>query len=243
MKNFEIKSLEWDTDFFGVNSAALYIYSDLSDEDRAFILKEIEKFEFVTIKDEMYLESNGHWITGELHAKLVDVNMQFERGLKEMQPYKEEQKKVMIEDCMEINEQMIKIAEDSFIYSRFYNDAHIGKEKGKKVYGNWVRNAFNVQGKVFAFIKAGEEVQGFVLFSICNKILTIELICVDKRARRRHSGTALINEVIKYAEFHQVSFVQVGTQIQNIQAINFYFKNGFKLKKTIATYHLWVEKL
>lgn len=246
MNRYEIKPLEWDTKFFGIDSAMLYIHSELTKDDKAKIQEELQSYKFVTIKEELYLEENGFWITSILKAKLVDVNMQFSCCLKkreiEQEKYIENVSDIIIEECMKPDSQMIRIAEDSFIYSRFYNDEHIGKKNGQHVYGNWVKNSFEKAGKYFAVSRKKEKITGFVLFNISENILTIELICVDESVRRQHLGSNLLRAVVNYAYEHNIETINVGTQIKNIEAINFYFKNNFKIKSTIATYHLWMGK-
>ena len=48
-----------------------------------------------------------------------------------------------------------------------------------------------------------------------------------------------IQEEYEYLKNLKVEKVYVGTQVSNIEAINFYFKNGFKIHKISSIYHIW----
>jgi ribosomal protein S18 acetylase RimI-like enzyme len=57
----------------------------------------------------------------------------------------------------------------------------------------------------------------------------------------RAIGTKMISHLENYLinNFYSVNILQVGTQSNNTKAINFYIKNGFKVKELRSVYHYW----
>ena len=55
-------------------------------------------------------------------------------------------------DNLPREDQVIRIAGSSFIFSRFFNDPFLGKTKKQNIYVEWVKNAFNKKGRYFIFL-------------------------------------------------------------------------------------------
>ena len=54
-------------------------------------------------------------------------------------------------------------------------------------------------------------------------------------------GTKMIKFLESYLSenFKEIEVIKVGTQSNNIRAINFYTKNGFRVKEIRSIYHYW----
>jgi dTDP-4-amino-4,6-dideoxy-D-galactose acyltransferase len=83
---------------------------------------------------------------------------------------------------------------------------------------------------------------GFLLFSIKDNCATIELISLSSKAQGKGAGTKLISALNNFAHKKGVTAIKVGTQVDNIQAVNFYLKKGFTYNQRNAVYHYWPRK-
>lgn len=238
--NFEIKKLDWDTDFFGIKSAKVILKRDINDIDINSIINYLKenKFKFVTIQNTNNNDNNNYILKEVNRLFLTDVNIQFEKVL-DLNIRKEcNDKDVIINSNISYNQDIEKIASESFIYSRFINDKNLNN--GKSVYSEWVKNAFEKEDKFFVLNIQNNKVMGFLLFSIQNEQITIELIAVDSCSKHKGIGKKLINNLEAFAQKNNIKKINVGTQLNNLNAQNFYINCGFKHIINHSIYHLWL---
>lgn len=237
MKNYTYRKLEWDSQYFGCVSSRVDLIGTLTSTDILEIKHKIQKDVFITLTNAKGLVENNKIITQELGCYLVDTNIHLINEKLE-NDIKQKFACVLITDGSDDKNQIMNIAQTSFLQTRFYNDAHISNEKASNLYKNWIINALQNKKKYFCIFKCQDIVKGFLLFSKeeFNRV-NIELIAVDKEYRDEGIGSkmmmGLIQECIDY------DAISVGTQVENINAINFYTKNGFRISDVKYTYHLW----
>lgn len=241
-EKYIIKNLDWDTDFFKVKSARIYLQQELSFKDVEDIKKYImeNEYKFVTIENTNNNDSNNMMIQNFDNVFLVDVNIQYSKQL----AYNENtipNSCIQIKNNLEENQQIIHIAQNAFTYSRFKNDKNLNVQKDK-VYVEWTKNSFNKSDKYFCYFVNENKVLGYILFSIDKnrEFIFLELIAVDNKVTRKGIGQQLILELEKFALLNGVNSINVGTQLNNLQAQNFYEKNGFKHKSNHSIYHWWL---
>ena len=78
-ERYEIKKLDWDTSFFGLNCAKVILKKEINVEDVNRISEELEKnkIQFATIQN-IDNNDNNNYIMNEFDkAFLADVNIQF----------------------------------------------------------------------------------------------------------------------------------------------------------------------
>ncbi|MFL2143619.1 GNAT family N-acetyltransferase [Ruoffia sp. FAM 20857] len=235
-KKYLIEKLEWDTNYFGVDSAIIKLYDTLLEEEQDNLVQISKEFNFVTIANICNNPLNNQWINTKTPSIMVDINIQFE---KEILDKNKNDKNIFVKNQLENNVQLLKLAENSFNYSRFMNDPYLNKEKARKIYYNWTLNSFRKDNKYFVYYKDEESIYGFILFSMDKLSATVELIAVDENYRGKNLGTRLIKALENYVLEQKKYRIKVGTQINNIPAINFYINNKFKMKSISSTYHLW----
>lgn len=237
-KKYNMEELKWDTEFFGIKSAKVILNNSIDEQDIEKILTEIEEkgYEFLTINNVGNNDNNNYMLKNIPDIFLADVNIQFE---KKTENKKEMDNKVSIHNNFEYNEEILKISRNSFIYSRFMNDLNL--KNSSDVYVEWAKNAFNREDKYFCTYKTDDKVLGYLLFSINNKFLTIELIAVDNNCKGKGIGKKLINKIEEFAYLNNISIIRVGTQLNNIYAQNFYINNGFRHISNNSIYHLWLR--
>ncbi|CUN15821.1 GNAT family N-acetyltransferase [Turicibacter sanguinis] len=242
MNHYNYKKLEWDTNYFGCESSRIDVVEELTVSDIQDIRELIKLDEFITLTNPKGMVGNNKLITHELGAYLVDINVQLSNvkmGLSKTQ----KSEFIHIQNNYAVNEDIVELVKQAFISSRFYNDATISREKISGVYTHWVKNAFNKEEKYFCVFDQGNGVEGFILFSIAGQeFVTIELIAVNDKYRKNGIGTQLIRGLYHYCTKHGYSTVNVGTQVENINALNFYIKNELKIMDIRYIYHLWKKE-
>lgn len=241
-EKYSIKFLDWDTNFFGIKSAKIYLYDELCNDDIKKI-KEIVKekgYEFITIQNCGNIEQNNVLMANFEGAFLADVNIQFEKKLDRSKKI-ENKENVCIKEKYEKDENIVNIAKKAFTDSRFLIDSKL--RRGNEVYVQWVSNSFEKQNKFFCTYREDKKTKGFILFSIekDKKSIFLELIAVDKDSKSKGIGTSLIKQLENFAIENKIEYIRVGTQLNNLNAQNFYEKNGFKHIMNNSIYHWWIN--
>jgi dTDP-4-amino-4,6-dideoxy-D-galactose acyltransferase len=232
-----------DSDYFGIASAKVILRKaclENSGLDR--LLNFLQLFEFTTIINKANDPFNNHWLGRRTNAFLTDINMQLTKKISITERY--EESSLFISDNLPEDDQIIRIAQESFGVSRFLNDPYLSSEKARHIYADITKNAFGKAGRFFVIYKATSEIAGFLLFSI-NKATSssvIELIATNQHHKRRGVGKSLLRSMEHYIGTRGVYTVQVGTQLDNLNALTFYTSNGFSLFECNSIYHYWPFK-
>jgi len=236
----DYNALESDIDsiYFGVKSAKVYLFNGiLSKIEQDKLIVFLDSFDFVTIFNKNNHPENCLWIGSRTNAFLSDINIQLEKTISES--FTNDDNEVEISDNFPFNKNIIKIAETAFTYSRFINDQNLNKMKAKHIYADITRNAFNKPERFFCVIKKLNKIAGYSLFSFKGDRAIIELIAIDDIYRGQKIGKVLINNLEHFSYLSRFKFLQVGTQLNNLSAINFYLSMGFKPIEINSIYHYW----
>lgn len=231
--------LPWDTDYFGVRSGKIILNEELELKDFEGLIRLTQSYEFITITNINNAPLNNFLIGKYTNSFLVDMNIQFEMNIRNS----EGKNYFDAIDTYKENLDLIRIAESSFNFSRFYNDPFLNRNLSNQLYSNWIKNSFNNRGKYFIVAEENQRIHGYLLFSFSKyDSITIELISLDKSAQGKGMGTKLLDSLVHFARKNNIHTIKVGTQIDNIQAINFYMKKGFSLSSKSSIYHYWPRK-
>ena len=124
------------------------------------------------------------------------------------------------------------------------NDPYLPVEKARAIYGDITKNAFRKKGRFFVIFETAEFIAGFLLFSMDTSTLyaRIELIAIDQNHRGNSIGRSLITSMENYVGSKGIETIRVGTQLSNIDALNFYTSIGFKYLECNSIYHYWPSK-
>ncbi len=237
--NYSFKYLDWDTDYFGVKSGKIELFNEVTTHEQREILEILDAFEFTTICNFNNNNENNSWIGERLTASLKDVNVQFNLQLKEQNHDFSFNGNLIVRNNLEIDEDILDMASKLFLFSRFYNDSKLSKSKSANIYRQWALNAFNRETKYFICYKYGDRTIGFILFNLDSCEARIELIAVDKQNTRKGIGSKMISFLKYYLRNSGIDFIKVGTQANNISAINFYISLGFRYSFCTSVYHYW----
>lgn len=236
-KNYDCKFLEWDTDYFGVNSARVNLSGIVDKNGQEDIIDFCNSYDFVTISNTDNVSENNNWIGNKTNAFLADMNIQFLKVLGDNENYKYENTYVL--NYLSKNDKIVDIAKRSFNHSRFFNDQKLPKEKSENIYIHWTKCAFLQKDKYFVISEKDGIIAGYILFSFSQDSSVIELIAVDKRYQGQKIGKLMIGTMESFVINKRIKKIKVGTQANNISAIQFYNAMGFKYVSCASIYHLW----
>lgn len=240
----EVARLSWDSSFFGkeCGSVELTTEDSLTDE----LLKSFTQYDFVKLVNENNLSSINTWIGEQTTAYLTDMNVIFSYDLaRQPQQVRKQSFSAVCQPLDADNVQELtavkEMAKSSFTHTRFFNDKKFSREQVEKMYENWVGNAIADSSKELSVLKEAGVVVGFIVLKKeeAAKQLTIELIAVKEGSRGRGYGSQLMDFSKETAEKNELKRIIVGTQIDNLQGMNLYIKNGFFVSKKRSIYHLW----
>lgn len=237
-KKYSIQFLNWDTEMFEKKSAKIILNEEISIEELNNIKRYIDsnEYEFVTIENKNNIEENNVVLSNLNGVFLADVNIQFAKKI-EVDKINRKTKNIIIKNNLDYNEEIVNISKNAFKHSRFIYDKNLNSNK-YIVYSEWVKNAFNKENKYFGCYTEKDKVLGYVLFSIHkDSSITIELIAIS--INNKGIGSKLINQIENFAIKNNITTLNVGTQLNNLNAQNFYEKNGFKHIANNSIYHWW----
>ena len=238
-ENRVIQPLAWDTDYFGIPCGRAILNAETTEEKLQQLVLELDNFAFVTLQNVGNCPDINRFIAQNTQAYLADVNIQFKKectasALSEIK-YPVVQAALLSESVS----RQLTVDRSDFIYSKFVCDPEMDKRMGYKVYEKWLYNARFSENKYFIYCMDGDTVAAYILFSIQGRELTIELVKVNTAYRGSHLASALMEALEGYAMSKECRVVHVGTQLNNIPAINLYHHLGFKDISRTSVYHSW----
>lgn len=245
MNKFHYKFLDWDTNYFGVNSGRVTLNERIGNSEWDVISKSLQENDFNIIDNVNNDSTNNLYISKLSGAFVTDINFQF---IKEINTETKNVSKfeISIQNKLPVNNEILEISKNSYKHSRFFNDPHLNKDKAKDVYGHWVQSSFLSENKYFINCYIDSKIAGYILFSLDykNNAAIIELISVKEGMENRYIGKAMMMYLEKYLydNYEDIKYIRVGTQSNNINAINFYVRNGFRVKEIRSVYHYWPNK-
>ena len=136
-----------------------------------------------------------------------------------------------------------KIAEESYIYSRYWFDSNFSTEDCRRFYSDWVSKS--IIGKFDDHVIVASSADGVVGFISCKRITAnvgrIGLVGIRDDMRNRGFGKNLIRVAIVWALEKNLRSLEVVTQGRNVPAQRLYQRCGFTSIKTELWYHKWFD--
>lgn len=235
--DYEFSQLDWDSDFFRVKSARLSLFSELDEKRLASLLDKCDGIGFLTIFNPTKFRQNDKWLVRNTKAYLCDTNIQFQKSRLISESILDEKVEVLNNCPFDID--IVELSENAFIHSRFNVDEKISKEKVSLIYSEWVKNAFVDNEKYFVkYVENGKTI-GFILFSFTVQLARIELIAVNETYANMKIGKFMMSQLEIFVTQKGLDRINVGTQITNVKALNFYVDCGYKIIDSFNIYHLW----
>ncbi|NLB54893.1 MAG: GNAT family N-acetyltransferase [Lentisphaerae bacterium] len=232
---FDFQILDWDTEFFGVSVAKLTLVDTLTLDHWNRVRERFGAYELIVIENQNSDPKNAQFIGRETSAFLADINIRFHKNLDCCSVLPES---IKVLSAMQRCDCVLELAK--FKFSRFVEDPFLRERGGDRIYRQWILGSFEREDKFFAVAEGPKgHYEGFLLFSYKNGICIVELIAVAEGQERSGVGTRLFNAVEWHAHKQGIADIEVGTQIRNTNAINFYHKVGCKQIGNHQIYHLW----
>lgn len=242
-----LQFLDWDTSFFGCPSYRVdfkgFSCKGISSEETE-ILKSSLKGTFITAVSDnsheaglsLFLQASGfRFIESGIILKFRSFP-----GKKIQCP-----QNVSVRKVDNLTNLDLKPLGLTFNLTRFHADPNIGKEKADELWVRYLQN-FVPSDKKHAFIvfdQKNKPVGGIFinLYSDPDGISTADFFVVSvlKEYSSQGIGTAIAQEAVKWS-LNNAEQIIVGTQGRNVNALNFYMKNGFTgIYKTTSIFHRW----
>lgn len=233
-----IRKMDWDSEFFNIRCGKAVVETK---KDVELLIDESIDYDFVSIQNVDNKVNTNKLIAENTDAFLADINIQF---IKTIELNNESDNDCIIISTKEAHEKYnIEISEDDFNHSKFIEDENFRLRNGYKVYEEWIKNSIGEDNKFFAIqLSEKNDIKGFILFKIDWHSAVLELVKVNEKYRGEGVCSKLIREIENYVIYRGIRDIHVGTQINNIAAINLYHKLGYKEISRTSVYHWWLNK-
>jgi ribosomal protein S18 acetylase RimI-like enzyme len=240
MKRYEI--LEWDSDFFGF-SVARIVPDELDYNNLKEVLAEMKKEKvslayWASCRTDEYSRKMAEDLGGFLTEKKITYLIILESLNK---------KSLRFADMVEIykddkpNSDLEKLIIEGGVYSRFYVDPKISREKYEALHKLWIANSTNKSiAKAVLIIRKHSRIVGFVSLGEKTGRGNIVYIAVDANIRGKGLGGALMNSAHSWFISNGYKYAQAETQEANIIACRMYEKFGYNIDKVQNFYHFWL---
>lgn len=231
----------WDSQFFGYKVGELS-YSGQQEASVVQLLDFIKKsgFELIYFSGENFSASDRKLLENRatFYESKVFLKKEIHQLLHGNNALNDLKVRSMIGEAAD--DHLLSLAYQSGLFSRFKMDRGFIDNEFEKLYKEWLTKS--VAGEIAdeVFVLADEEAgyKGFVTVKLKDDFSEIGLIAVDEKHRGQNIGSSLLKAVEKYSLEKGKKHVQVATQEINRKALNFYFKNGFKLFKKLELFHI-----
>jgi dTDP-4-amino-4,6-dideoxy-D-galactose acyltransferase len=125
--------------------------------------------------------------------------------------------------------------------SRFAIDEKLGVHVGERLYKTWLQNSLNHSFADMVYSAKDElgEDMGYLTLQKREGYLSLVLISVLERYKRRGIATRLFEQAAWYAQQHGLLIIKGVTQHGNIAIERVLAKCGYVPQQTINVYHVW----
>lgn len=229
----EIRTLEWDSAFFGlrIGRADLETLDDAKELVTQYEeLKNQYMLIYVFCVEGLTFDAKG--------AELVDEKILYSKRCEN----RVESKEVMLYLQPEPSESLYKLALVSGGYSRFKLDKRLPKGSYEQLYSRWIENSCQQEGtnkQIFVYCPDGKA-KGMITVDYRGDKAQIGLVAVDTGAQHQGIGTKIMSTLECYLYHKGVTTIDVATQAANENACSWYEKNGFVKKSVTQIYHWWL---
>ncbi|MDX9754692.1 MAG: GNAT family N-acetyltransferase [bacterium] len=161
-------------------------------------------------------------------------------------PEKYHNQGVMIRDCEPADIPALQdLIRRSHRHSHFFNECRYPLERSREIFAEWIKKcAEGVAEKIIVAVD-GQTLLGFcsllanqsLVKYIHQQIGILDFIVVDEAAQGRGIGKQLLHAAFDW--FRTADFIELRTMADNINAIQFYQKNGFFILSSDQYYHYW----
>lgn len=145
-------------------------------------------------------------------------------------------------------EAVTRVAAETYTPSRYFRDARFREDKVREYYAKWAANCCEgLADDVIVAERIGKLV-GFITVKMISDPDSslhpeggvIDLVRVHPSFQRQGIGTSLTRAAIFWFRSRNAQIVTIGTEANNVAAMNCYLNEGFRLRSCMATFHRWL---
>lgn len=230
----EIRKLEWDSEFFGLQIGRV----DLQTLDDAVDLA-LMHYDLKYQYDLLYVFSKEGLSFDAIGAELVDEKILYSKPCEPREQYND----ISFYKQDTPSEDLYRLAFVSGGYSRFKLDERLPKGSYERLYTRWIESACPKEGsnkQILTFLDAQNVAKGMITIDYQGELGHIGLVAVDTDCQHQGIGGKIMSTLDGYLYNLGVKTLEVPTQKANTDACRWYEKNGFKVKSVTPIYHWWL---
>lgn len=224
---FMVKTLQWDSDFFNLNVGEI-------NYDQKHIQKNVSNYDLIYVfsNDDFVLKLDNFENTFS-ETKVIYIKNLENENLNSEPIFKLNEVDVEID-------KLYSLAYESGKNSRFLLDKKFDKSHFTKLYQAWIDNSINKKfaDDILVYFEENQ-IKGFVSYKVNNNIASIGLIAVDANFQGNGIGAKLLRHLENIILETGIKQITIPTQLSNIQACNFYKKQGYSIKNKSYIKHYW----
>ena len=228
-----IKTLHWDSNFFGLKIAKVDVASPEDSEKLLVRLPLLHKqYDLLYVFSQQKIEAFDEDV-------LCDCKVIY---LQSVSPAGYHPNVWKYARLTTVSKDLLHLALESGEYSRFRLDGKFPRQSYEKLYTRWIEQSVsgNISTDVFCYIK-NDNPCGLLTLNIQKNNAVIGLLSTAVQWRGKGIASALLSHVRQYAFDKNVQSLSVATQESNINACRLYEKNGFMKSSATYVYHVWVK--
>ena len=233
------QKLDWDTNFFGFLVAKIQpiTLSPLELRQQLTTLRE----QGVRLVYWATPNASSQTMAEAAGGRLVDKKVTYRIDLTTL-PLGQAQNSPVVEyTALTVSEDLIQLAIQAGLYSRFRIDPQMDQKKFRELYTLWVVNSCNKKlAQAVLVIRDHERCVAMVTVGEKNGYGDIGLVAVAASQRGKGYGQKLIRAVQTWFVQHGYTTSQVVTQGDNIAACKLYEKCGYTQASLEYYYHFWL---
>jgi ribosomal protein S18 acetylase RimI-like enzyme len=232
-----VKSLEWDSAFFGKGMARLFHPDAFASEEIFNDYCKKQGFEQVQACIEADNENSVRTLT-DLGFELVDLKLTMTCRVTKKHQKITPDPDIYLSTQADIKP-LLEVCHGSFNQVSRYNwRDFLTQDQISAFYDTWLENGVKGKHDDFCFhYKQGEKILGFTTISLKDNAAYIGIIAVAKESRGRGIGDKLMDNVFTYAATHELTSVASVTQGKNTPTQHLYHKHGLEVSQSECWYY------
>ena len=230
----EIRKLEWDSEFFGLQIGRVDLQTLDDAADLALMHYDL-KYQY----DLLYVFSKEGLSFDAIGAELVDEKILYSKLCEPREQYND----ISFYKQDTPFEDLYRLALVSGGYSRFKLDERLPQGSYERLYTRWIENACPKEGtnkQILIYLDAQNVAKGMITIDHQGEFGHIGLVAVDTDCQHQGVGGKIMSTLDGYLYDLGVKTLEVPTQKANKDACRWYEKNGFKVKSVTPIYHWWL---
>lgn len=230
----EIRKLEWDSEFFGLQIGRVDLQT-LDDAVDLALMHYNLKYQY----DLLYVFSKEGLSFDAIGAELIDEKVLYGKPCEPRERYNN----ISFYKQDVPSEDLYRLALVSGGYSRFKLDERLPQGCYERLYSRWIENACPKDGtnkQILTYLDAQNVAKGMITIDHQGELGHIGLVAVDADCQHQGIGGKIMSSLDGYLYGLGVKTLEVPTQKANKDACRWYEKNGFEVKSVTPIYHWWL---